>query len=402
MVGRRGTRIVDVALQEKKAADDSLERSLRPLWGISYYGCVLFDWCCKIPNKSRSSVVLHYIGISASVFILTTSTVFQSTQLVLEMAKPNSTIHSVIPNLIWFCDYPAALLTALTLLVRRTELLSFFTDWARLEQQAVLIPNKIPYERLYRFLYWCYGNMTLGLLGGIFLIVLIQMEASYLLSHYPLAVEILSFYGVIALQLVSVLFGWFFVTLADLVPSWTFYHAGRLLESLSLEFQDYCLKLPTGVKTYDLQRLFNRYEKVSKLTDRANQLFGWMILVNQIVLFFMNCVLIYTVLSTLREPDWMTLIIGSGTFVYSFRLVTTNLLTARLVPSHEKLKNSVLTLLISKSIGPEDKKLFTLFSHRMNNPMAAKPLGLYHIGPSTLVTIASLTVSYVIVLLQSK
>ena len=391
------TAVVDLKMMQTKT---NLEGSLLPLWWISHYGFLLNDWCRNLYNAAEKSRLLYFIrllGISISLFILIIIGSFETVQLVREIIKPDSTIHSLIPNLMWFCNFPPALFTALVFIVRRQELLTFFKDWTRLEQQMVLKQKPPQQKYLFKIIYGVYGLMSFTLLSGISIILLNRMGASYLLFHIQVLWDTLTVYGITTFHFVSVFTAWYFVVLADLVPAWAFYHAGHILESLAVDFRE----------RYDVRQLYLRYEIIGQLTERANRLFGWMIVINQSTIFFMNCAQLYTVLSTMRNADFDTVVYFFGFVSFCIRMLIFNLMAAHLSNSFYIFKNELSSILLScnKSsaamMSHDDFEQLKLFCIHMS-PIVARPLNLYQINSSILLSIASLKISYVIVLLQSK
>lgn len=381
----------------------TLEQSLRPLWMATYYGCVLLDWCRTIPDKSRLSVIVHCVGISLSLLVVIVGFVFQFCQLSLEMMKENATIHSVIPNLIWSCNYPITLDISIGFLVLRPTLLSFFQDWSLMEQNLIPSQKYAKLKRMHYIVYGIYASMLMFLFYGTFNIMLRDPEASFLLSHYPIFRETLTIPGVFAFHMVSGLLGWALTTLGNLVPAWTFYHAGKALRSLADEFEQNSSQI-NPASSVGFQQIRLRYERVDNLVGRANRLFGWLIVTNHSVLFFMVCTLLYILLSTFRQPDhvtWISYFFGMMAFVVP--LLVSTLMAAHLHISAGRLRLVVSIALNREILDPEESVRATHFLSRMKeSPLAARPLNLYDMKPSTLLTITSLTITYVIVLLQTK
>lgn len=374
----------------------SLEGSLRPLWMISHYGCFLFDWCRPMPIKNRLTVsIAHCIGF-ISLFVMIAMCMFEMVQLVLEIIKPTSNIHTVIPNLIWFCNFPSAIATAVVFIFQNEDMLSFFAHWKQLELQLDISPKIVNFKRLYYFVYASYGIISIDLMIAIYLIMRNKMEASYLLSHYPIVRDHLPDHAVLFFHLTSGSILWFFVILSDLVPAWTFYHASLAIRSLSLAVE----KRPSGS---GIQQIRFLYDMSSGLIERANNLFSWLMIIDHVVLFFMICAQFYTVCSSFRQADWATCAYFSGAVIFSLRLLTSISMASRLHSSYDRLKLEVSIAMTSEKMNRDDCRRFKLFLIRMKaSPLAARPLHLYKIKPSTLTTIISLTLTYTIVLLQSK
>lgn len=383
--------------------DFSLERTLRPLWLLSHYGGILLDWCKEFPAQSRAHMVTRWIVLCIASFLLLSGFGFEAYQLSMEIKKSNSTISSVVPNLYWFSNYPTGIVALVVFLFRRKDLLSLFKDWKRLEEQLYLIP-KCSAKRVFYTVYGSYCLICTSGLVASYVLALSSLDASFLLSYYPIVREALTFYGMLVLQSASLFVMWFLVTLADLVPALTFYHAGQILRSLILEIEEHLLNVLTCNRESRLKEILFRYEKMNILTKRANQLFGWLVLVGHTVMVVMICSELYMVIGTVRQSglaSWSHLLLMMN---YVARLLISFLLSGFLDSSSEALRLTVSIALVSeKKMSPEDCKKLELFLHRLReSPLAARPLDLYRMTPSFLLTIANLIITYVVVLVQSN
>lgn len=388
----------------------SLERSLRPLWKITFYGGFLFDWCRKIPSQCCASFWVRFVGCFIWFALLVLNCVFELVQLGLVVMQPYSSIHSIVNNLIWLCQFPAALASMAVFLQKRRLLLSFFEDWRHLESQLPLLALKKKDGRLYTLLYGGYLVMAVVMIAGVTVVMVNRTEASYLLSHYPTLRDAMTLPGVFIFHLSSVTVGLIFVSLADLVPAWTFFHAGIALRALAAEIEyknggvfkvdNNLVSVRDGGMRF--QSIWTRFEVLSKLIKRANKLFGSLVIIEQFLLLFMICVLVYMVLSEIRDPNWDTIVCLVGTIVFSLRLSTTLLMASKLHASSQHLK-----LVLSKSLlisGSQNQVAqFEYFYVRVKeSSLTARPWDLYDVTPSALLKVFGLVISYVIVLLQSR
>jgi len=236
-------------------------------------------------------------------------------------------------------------------------------------------------------------------------------EASYLLSHYQILKESITFPGVVTFHLVSFFFMYVFLVLCELVPAWTFYHAGLALQSFVKEIEQLININNSNKKRVDngitksgceIRNIQLRYEVLSRLTDRANKLFGpWMVF-EKAWSFFLISALLYIVLSKInKEPDFATLAYAVGMVIFSFRLVTCTLMAAHVYKCARRLR-VVLSIALSREVmNPEETNRAAQFLRRMReNPLGARPLNLYDITPSLLFTFYSFAISYVFILLR--
>ena len=388
---------------------NTLERSLRPLWMATHYGGITLDWCKEFPNRSRISIAIRWISIVGSFFLLISGFGFELYQLSMEITKSNSTISSIMPNLLWFSSYPSSIATLFIFIFNHKDLLLLFKDWADLEmkQQGILFQMKSHLKRLLYCVYGGYGLLiTCGFVIGFFTL-LNDPDATYLLSHYKVIREALTLPVIILFHMVSLIHAYVFNIIADLAPAWTFYHAGQMLRSLSLEVEEHFLRLSNDLPCkahpsyHDIRA---KYETLSQLTERANRLFGWINIVNYGVLLAVICSESYIVVSNIRSSNLFTYYHFFVMTIYVMRLLTSFLIASQLETASEKFRLAVSILLAGEAkLGQEECKKWELFLNRLREgALIGRPLDLFEMSPSLVLTIVNLIITYVIVLLQSN
>jgi len=337
----------------------------------------------------------------ASLAMLTCA--FEFIQLLLEMLKETSTIQSIIPNLMWFCNYPINISVILVFLNKKEALLSYFEDWAKLERE--INPSDLPssikrsHRRLYNYVYVVYACQSIGLPVVVSVITLNKLDASYLLSYYPILRDTLGIPVIVIFHMISIAIGAIYVAHSNLVPAWVFYHSGIMLESLAIQVESQS----SFDKRLDLKVIQRRFENICQLTERASRLFGFLIVLDHISTLFVTCVLSYTTLSRISGADREVIFYFMGLIMFLGRFIIPVLMTAHLRTGYDRLRKAVVGLLSNSESNPKKvNKVTVLLTQIKEAQSAARPLNLYDITPSTLISFASLTVSYVIVLLQSK
>ncbi len=185
-------------------------------------------------------------------------------------------------------------------------------------------------------------------------------------------------------------------TLCEIVPALVFSHFECQVRVLLREFENIFklfdsrlnYKLPGRLKmnprilfATQLRQLFVFYETVKCFVGRANSLFGVLWFLNHGIRLIVICMMLYS------------------------ELVTSSLLTAQLYCASDRLRSLLANLLTQywDSIPNGEREFLVVFIGQIqSDPVAATPLGLYNVTPSFLLTVASLSVSYVIILLQSQ
>lgn len=113
----------------------NLEKLLSPIWKMTFYLGVTFDWCRKVPNQSRISIALRFFIIFLLFFFLLAV-------LVANVDEINYTLRDTDRSLFFIClivsnliDQPLILYVWFTFLIYRKNLQAFFYDWGLMEEQ---------------------------------------------------------------------------------------------------------------------------------------------------------------------------------------------------------------------------------------------------------------------------
>lgn len=402
----------------------SLVETLRPLWKFTCYSGLLPDWCHPMDDQTVFLTTLRFVSFGLLQIMLIFGMLFQLTQLVIELVNFTS-VHRIIPNLIWFCTYPLGLLTSMRFFACPRELLAFFRDWTQLEELVSFSSQQVKSTRRLR-MFFCiaYDFIIISMLLATRDIVLRLPQESYLFTHYKIVRDNVNPTVNVLVIWLYVFVGWVFLSLADMIPSMVFYHSASALDAVGDELEWLFDSLPKrqgvvariGAGEWNGNKLtvgrfsqmvrtsWLRYEAVSDLVARANTLFGSIMLVNHGVNFVMVCTVLYRVLYSLRSSLEDVVAYSAPLAMFTFRILSGVVVASRLHASSLKLKVT-LSRLMSRhqgSVNRYESEVLNTFLNRLNlNPLAARPLNLYEVSPSVLLTLLSLTLSYVIVLLQS-
>ena len=204
--------------------------------------------------------------------------------------------------------------------------------------------------------------------------------------------------------------------LSGAVPGFVFYHAGQILRSIKCDIEHTFIQLTdnSNIKmlsssarsTFQIQMhaIFLRYEILSKLVKRANKLFGALMIFNHATLLFMIVVLLYSIFHQIQRSRIDALIFFSAIIPYSYLLLINHLLSAQLSSASSKLKFTLSSMMARNCLRltKEDLSIASIFlSHLQEDKLAARPLNLYSINNSSILTLTSIIISYVMVLLQA-
>lgn len=410
----------------------SLTATLRTWWQISTSCGLLLNWCHpQLLEKPwwKLSKVLSYTGITTSFSLVFLLTLYEFIQLLIALWKM-TTVHTVIPHFVWFIYMPFAVGLQLDFLLGRQKFLSFMKDWNALESRLLNSPYSSddvvsPLRSVRLFLRISYSTILLCLLTGLVSEMYGEPDAAYLLTHYPCLREIFGVSTLAVAHLLSVAISFFFMTLAESVPAVIFYHGALMVRILTLETQTlftWLTPVPTTTKikdfrvslnsdstsasfSYGIRLVWSQYELLSGLIGRVNRFLGTFVVINHGIKLFGICSVTYSFLHKYQtEP-----MAAGGDLIQLltqvFSLVCTTLLSARLYCASVHLRTTLAALLSAHwdSVPKDDQSVVTLFLGRLQSePLAASPLHLYQISPSLLLSIASLSMTYLVILLQSK
>ena len=122
-------------LKSKEKVHYNLEKSLSPLWKLTFYSGLSFDWCRRIPKQSQLSIVIRFLirftSIALQSYFISTS-LFQMGRAI---ASPASKLLDLVLDLLYVWDKAIILFVCVYLLVYRAEIQAFFCDWGRMEEQ---------------------------------------------------------------------------------------------------------------------------------------------------------------------------------------------------------------------------------------------------------------------------
>ena len=371
---------------------------------------MMYNWCCPINTAtSRLSKIVHSISIPLIFSFITFNTVFQGVQLAMEMLNRNNTVHAYITNITWFCTHPLSVFILVYFILKRDELWDFFNDWRLMEShihsssQQLNFRNVRTLKTLIVSFNWCmYGAITLVASC----LILNRPEASYLLSHYGELRENLGLTFITVFHLLSVLSTFFSEPLSGAVPGFIFYHAAQILRLIQNEIEHHFTELTLNPLMFQtrMRQTFLRYQILSKMVKRANKLFGLLIIFNHATLLFMIVTLLYGIFYQLQRSHIDALIMFSGVLPYLYLLLLGHLLAAQLnsVSSRLRLTLSSGIALNSLQLSKEDVNVASIFlNHLKEHKLVVRPLSLYSVTHSSILTLFNIVIAYVIVLLQA-
>ena len=151
--------------------------------------------------------------------------------------------------------------------------------------------------------------------------------------------------------------------------------------------------------------IWDKYESIRQLLNRANKLFGIFIVTNQLCYICIGCLCLYWILGPER-PDSVFRLCGVYVLISTAaRTIGGNWLLSHLYLSCCELKNSIVGILNKKwqLLSHEHRDVLSFFFICLDRRnLVVCPLNLYNVDPTNLPSLLTLLISYVIVLQQTS
>jgi len=196
----------------------------------------------------------------------------------------------------------------------------------------------------------------------------------------------------------------------DVLPILVYTHISQTLKELRIEVIE-MNQVTTDQLTNELELVWSHFEDVLGLKKRADQLFGFLVIISQGMAFFVICISFYSLLQILKQPeafadksDWVPVVVLS-LLGYLIRIIFSVCLIAPLEDSSESLLSAIARLSVRRCrfSDKEERHVLKSFLGRLEqNQLVARPSGLYKVKHSLLLTLLSFILTYTIILLQSS
>ena len=392
-----------------------LEKSLSPIWKSTYYLGLMFDWCHRLPNQSRASFIAHCIIIFTSFIFLVYCIVSTTPRL----KDPEAKFCYILVAFVDLGELLIILLMWLYFLFHKAKIQAFFHAWAHMEKQHVKGIDATKIKRTGIFIYILYYSY--GLFFLIFYIYQcvdsirdpIKEEDDIFYHYYPNLTSYVCYSILVKIKLPLYLFLYaVFYPMTDIVPTFIYYHAAKIVESMKCEVQELTSsnEEPSESKEEIIYSIWFRLENLIVVKRRADKLFGGMVIICHGMLFFNICCYVYVFLdttkaaSTVNSSDELPLVL-TCLFFYPSRLVFNVSFMSKLHISSGQLLTAVSHISLRRTFIADEKErqiVQSLLGRLNESKLAAYPSGFYKMKPSVVLTLLSLIVTYTIILLQTN
>ena len=375
----------------------SLDASLKLLWKFLKYNGLVHTPFTNSAKENRISSTARYVFTFITTVLIAFMGVYKFVQLIIGMWDTKK-MATLIPESITLLMYVSCIFV-FNIISHRHRILRLFQDWKTMETQLMCC-NSSSIRKITKIYYASFFICLISTIVSTLFWNVKEPESLLFLSHYPIIRDTFGQPLLYIIEYMSMYFAfiWYF-SLCEMCPTIFFFHVGCAIENLEAEW-----KIQQG-NVQAVRRIWERYESIFQLVDRANDLFGSVIAFNDFTIFSILCNLSFFVITSFKTDTFKAAIFLITIIAFVFRTVFINYLLSHLYLSCGKLERSITGLLSRKFhfIFHRDRDLLVSFlSTLQKRDMAVCPMNLYTVQPSNLLTILALIVSYLIILLQSR
>lgn len=133
-----------------------LEKSWSPLWMMTYYMGLMFDWCRRIPNQSRLVNCFRCLIIFFSFAVLLYSLSFSFYGLAQLIIDPTTKFSKIVLLVLISFEMPIIIYVWFHFLYNKTAIQVFFSDWKRMEEHHKKGVNSSKLKRTCIIIYTLY------------------------------------------------------------------------------------------------------------------------------------------------------------------------------------------------------------------------------------------------------
>lgn len=375
----------------------ALGRNLHKGWQWLKYTGLHPDLLLISVNQHRFSEIIRYCFTLLILLLIAAYDVFELYQLVNKTWSVDKMVE-VVPNILFSFFYLETLVCEFAMWSRRHQFMELFNDWKIVEMQS----KCYCLGEAKRIINVIHMWMVAYTITGTFLIFMWNMmepQRSYFLSHYPVVYDsfgllLISAVNTFIFSYVLIMFCW-----VSLIPAIFFYHVSFLVENLVEEWE-------CSVRNRESNRLiWVKYEKILHLVQRANGLFGTLLTVQHFYQVFGFCLIIYYAMEQSQESPGTFLILVVYLIYFACQVIGINWMLSQLYFSTNKLDKSIADYLSREwyQLGEAERHLFVSFQTRLDRgDMSVRPMNLFTVCPSNLLSMFAVVLNYLIVLAQSR
>lgn len=412
------SRVVDMSKNgsERENTNLFLHDSLRPLYQLTQRTGILFDWCVPV-TSTWSATIIHLCVVTMAVLVVVITTLFQVLQSVLR----TSFIKNIEKSALYLaCILPLSYTCCgiWLFLHRRQELLDFFSRFHKLEKQIV---SPIHAEEIQSQQYYSY--VVYSIISAFSFVIpcsaiILSPQLPFFFTSDPFLSRVFNSLFLQIVQVSAFVLVSLYVMLIDLVPSFTYYHAGCLVESKGdriicsahsplndTNYTENKNKEDENPNFSWIQKSWTEYKELHGLIEWADSLFGSLILFGNGVKLVLICLFSCVALKYLANIVTINAVISIIILLdYFMRLAICMMLTNHLKGSRERLSSSIASFLDRRwfGLGLKQYRLLLAFEDRVKRDHSAISFcGILNAIPCICLTFVSVAISCAVMLFQN-
>lgn len=401
-----------------------LDASLRPLWVYMRYNQIFPDFSSR-GKANRVFYITRFLFTLLVVSIVLIFTAFMLYRLVGTAKIGDKKGFAIIFFFAIIGLYSIAF--QYQCLIHRHEFQQFFKDWKLVEMQTLEYFLCAKEKNVVKVFYVVYLTLLWIIVISIFFWNYMQPSAPFFLSSIPYLRDKLHISVIYLITAVCQYFIHIYFLMGEVIPPLFFFHAGCVIEDLEREMKHisevyYSKGLNLMQPAFSIagasaatnpkaqvknvthfRRVWEKYEITVHWVNRANELFGTLILFGYSGMFILCSVSSYLAIENVFKDPAIAALFTGIFMLNTLRIILINRLMSNLIFSCEELKSTVAFILSEKwhMLSEEEHLLLVSFKTRLaKEEMAASPFALYSVNPGNLLSMLSLVVTYAITLVQ--
>ena len=348
-------------------------------------------------QQNRMSQYARYLFTLILQLLLNALAVFEFVQLVVRIGNGHTMVE-IVPDFIYTNYIILFIVWRYQKRKHHHAIVELFNDWKQVEKQSKSV-NLTSIKKAVNGYYVLTFMFSSTILISVFTRNLLEPQRSFFMSHYSVVRET---FGVVLLSVFQSVFAFYTIILLfieHLFPLLFFYHSDCAVDYLVEEWDTQWRNIEY------LRVIWEKYERILHLVDRANKLFGTVLIMTHLHFIFIFCLMIFSSIVQNQESTRIRLTSLITTTVVVLGLLTLNWMLSQLYFSTKKMKKVLCDVQSQEWFHLDEAKreLLVSFQRRTNkNLMSVRPLNLFTVNPTNFLSIVGVILNYVVVLAQSR
>jgi len=374
----------------------SLDRKLYLIWRWMKYTGLTPDLLLISVEQRHLIGSVRYLF---TVFILLLSLaygIFELIQLAIEIWSVKKMVETV-PNFLHSTYIIVSLVCQCLIWFRRHHIVQLFNDWKQVEMESKFTSLAIIKRAVFGQNIFCLVFSVIAPLV-VFIRNFLEPHSSLFLSHYSIVRETFNLLLVCAVHSIVAGYVTFMLSINILFPMMFFYHMAAIVGNLAEEWD-------ARLRNEEYLRVvWQKYERILHLTERANKSFGPVLVVLHIYFVFEICLMVFFTIEEFQALKSTRFNSLATAIALKLCLAFLNWTFSQLYLSTNTLQKTVADELSQKwhQLDQSNRHLYVSFLMRLGKgDMSVRPLNLFTVSPSNLLSVSAIIMNYTVVLAQS-